>query len=557
MPIRLTASRGGQPIKQRVLGEGTHVIGSAPDCDLIVADPTVSRRHLQIELAGDLVRVTDLGSSNGTLLGPRRLSRDDAVPWSGEPPLRLGEVHLVWQPVEAGDERVGLAVGGPAPDEEGRRNPTLDAGSFNRFLIERLPDLLQQVRAGMHRRDLARLVGEALMETVACRYLKISGADDAVLFRAGEAESSQSGAAVAVEDGGYRASVLPELAEQRSLHQSLLRIALGLMLLGRDDEEPPAPSPAADLPPPRSLDPVVRRIYGRAARAAHSRLNVLIRGESGTGKEMLARYLHRHLNGGRSPFVAVNCSALPENLLEAELFGIEKGVATGVDARPGQFEQAHGGVLFLDEIGDMPPATQARILRALQERAVVRVGGTRSRPAEVMVVSATNRDLDAMIARGEFRLDLFHRLADWEVELPPLRERPLDIPNLALWFLARAAEASGTPVAGLSERAVNALLASDWPGNVRQLEREMKRLAAFAGPGDVITSEDLDPRIAAAAEAAPLGGSLDQQLARAERRIIETELLRHDHNVSRTAEALGVSRSTLYRRLEQLGISAT
>jgi transcriptional regulator with PAS, ATPase and Fis domain len=281
---------------------------------------------------------------------------------------------------------------------------------------------------------------------------------------------------------------------------------------------------------------------------------VLIGGESGTGKEVLARYVHAASPRAGAPFVALNCAALPRDLLETELFGIERGVATGVEARAGKFELAHGGTLFLDEIGDMALDTQARILRVLQEREVYRIGGQAPRKAAVRVVAATNRDVPALLAEGRFREDLYYRIATWVVELPPLRARAADIPNLAAHFLGRECGRRGVRARGISRAALEALRAYPWPGNVRQLENEMARAALFLADDDVLDTSRLSPFVRQPAAAAD-GGRLEDALLHAEREAIRRALHAHGLDVSAAAATLGLGRSTLYRRMKALGLS--
>jgi transcriptional regulator with PAS, ATPase and Fis domain len=251
--------------------------------------------------------------------------------------------------------------------------------------------------------------------------------------------------------------------------------------------------------------------------------------------------------------VTLNCAALPRDLLESELFGVERGVATGVDARAGKFEAAHGGTLFLDEIGDMAPETQARILRVLAEGEVFRIGGHSARPADVRVISATNRDIDAMVDDGRFRTDLYHRIADWVVELPALRRRRADIPNLAAHFLARACTERGVSAAGISRAAVDALVGYDWPGNVRQLEKEMGRAALFLEDGELLDTARLQPVVTEAS-----GVSAQQTLRdvreQAEREHIERVLDQCGGAVAEAAKILGIGLSTLYARMKALGV---
>jgi two-component system NtrC family response regulator len=281
---------------------------------------------------------------------------------------------------------------------------------------------------------------------------------------------------------------------------------------------------------------------------------VLITGESGTGKEVLARYLHRASGRSDGPFVALNCAALPRDLLEAELFGIERGVATGVESRPGKFELADEGTLFLDEIGDMSAETQARILRVLQEREVYRLGGRDPRPARNRIIAATNRDLAARLADGSFREDLYHRIATWVVELPPLRQRKADIANLAAFFLEREASRQGRRIAGLSRGALAALSSYTWPGNIRQLENEMARAVLFLDDGDMLESTDLSASIRGRRPPAVGIRALDTILADVERDEIQRALAATGGDVAAASATLGISRATLYRRMKALAI---
>ncbi len=298
----------------------------------------------------------------------------------------------------------------------------------------------------------------------------------------------------------------------------------------------------------------MREIYEQAARIAPSRVSVLISGESGTGKELLARYLHAASDRAEKPLVTLNCAALPRDLLESELFGVERGVATGVDARAGKFESAHGGTLFLDEIGDMAPETQARILSVLAEGEVYRIGGHTAQPADVRVISATNRDLTAMLDEGGFRTDLYHRISDWVVELPPLRKRRADIPNLAAHFLGRTCAERGVRAAGISRAALAALGAYDWPGNVRQLEKEMGRAALFIEDGALLESSMLQTAITEGAVGTEGEDDLKTVLECAEKEHIEHVLDESGGDVPRRPNALGIGVSTLYRRMKALKV---
>ena len=291
--------------------------------------------------------------------------------------------------------------------------------------------------------------------------------------------------------------------------------------------------------------PAMRRAKELVARAAASRVNVLVTGESGTGKELAAKLLHAGSPRREGPFLALNCAAVPESLLESELFGIERGVATGVEARLGKFELASGGTIFLDEIGDTPLAIQAKLLRVLQEREIERLGGRAKVPVDVRVVSATHQDLPAEIRAGRFREDLFYRLRVVEIRMPALRERREDIPRLAGHFLARITARDGRRAPSLSRDAVKALLDYPFPGNVRELENLLEGAAALVS-GDTIEAADLQFGIAReGADELPVT-SVD--LRNVENAHIRRVLAQVKGNKSRAAKLLGVSRRTLYRK---------
>jgi two-component system response regulator HydG len=289
--------------------------------------------------------------------------------------------------------------------------------------------------------------------------------------------------------------------------------------------------------------PAMRRVLDLAERVAPRSVNVLIRGESGTGKELIAKLLH-HLSGRGGPLVALNCGALPESLLESELFGIEGGVATGVAARRGKFELADGGTLFLDELGDMPPALQVKLLRALQEREVVRVGGEAPVQVDVRVVAATHRDVEALVAEGRIREDLFYRLKGVELTLPPLRERREDVPHLVRHFLDQFCAREEIAVPALSHEASALLLEHDYPGNVRELQNLVEGAASLAE--GTIDAELLRSLMGAAPPSAAGPEALD--LAAIERRHIRRVLDLAHGNKSSAAKMLGIDRKTLTRK---------
>jgi len=304
------------------------------------------------------------------------------------------------------------------------------------------------------------------------------------------------------------------------------------------------------------------KVLKQATQVAATETTVLLLGESGTGKEVIARFLHRASGRSSGPFVALNCAALPEPLLESELFGFERGAFTGAtQAKPGQIEQAAGGLLFLDEVGDMSPSAQAKFLRVLQEREFQRLGATRSLKANVRVVAATNRNLRTAIERGAFREDLYYRLHVFAIHLPPLRQRRDDILPLSEAFLTEIAKALGRPPAGISREARKALLDYDWPGNVRELRNTLER-AAILCEGGLITGEHLtfvsaETRREPGKEASPVPAAAagnTTELRILERAAIERALQEARQNKSHAAKMLGLTRKQLYVRLRQHGM---
>lgn len=287
--------------------------------------------------------------------------------------------------------------------------------------------------------------------------------------------------------------------------------------------------------------PPMRRVLDVAERVAPRGVNVLVRGESGTGKELIGKLLH-FKSGRAGPLIALNCAALPESLLESELFGIEGGVATGVEARAGKFELAHGGTLFIDEIGDLQVSLQVKLLRVLQEREVTRVGGHQPIPVDVRLITATHRPLEALIQEGSFREDLYYRLKGVEVELPPLRERREDIPHLVRHFVASFCRREDIPHPHVARDALALLLAYDYPGNVRELQNLMEGAVSLAD--GVVDAELVKPLIGTTVEAST--PSLD--LETVEKQHITRVLHLTGGNKTAAARILGVDRRTLLRK---------
>ena len=300
----------------------------------------------------------------------------------------------------------------------------------------------------------------------------------------------------------------------------------------------------------------MREIFATILRVAPTRATVLLAGESGVGKDMIARAIHHHSPRNGRPFVKINCTALPENLMESELFGYEKGAFTGANvSKPGKFEQADTGTVFLDEIGDVPPSIQVKLLRILQEREFERLGSNKTKHIDVRVLAATNVDLRAALENGTFREDLFYRLNVLPIDIPPLRDRKEDVAFLADHFVKKLAKDLGSPVRSISEAAVHKLQDYYWPGNVRELENVMERSMVLSSratlePDDI--KLDLQPRSRAQQidSFLPEGMTLDSY----EQSIIREALKRANGNKSQAARLLGLTRNALRYRLSQMGM---
>jgi DNA-binding NtrC family response regulator len=308
--------------------------------------------------------------------------------------------------------------------------------------------------------------------------------------------------------------------------------------------------------------PAMREMFVLMRQAKDSDITILIQGESGTGKELVARAIHYQSNRSKGPFVAVNAAAIPDMLIESELFGHERGAFTGAtDKRAGRFEQAEGGTIFLDEIGEMDVQLQTKLLRVLQEREISRVGGAATIPVDVRVLVATNQDLDTAVSEGRFREDLFYRIAAFPVGVPALRKRREDVPLLVAHFLAKYAEQSNRPARSVSPGALQRLVDHDWPGNVRELENAIQR-AVLLEQSDTIDAGALPaallgdrPRMSAVVADTPSSPDEIVPLDTLERRAIMAALQATKNNVTQTAQALGINRATLYRKLKRYGLA--
>ncbi|MBN1782623.1 sigma-54-dependent Fis family transcriptional regulator [bacterium] len=369
------------------------------------------------------------------------------------------------------------------------------------------------------------------------------------------AYGSVEDAVAAMKEGA--ADYLQKPIDLDQLDLILERVLKNRRLIAENETLREALQTRADFSQIIAAGPEMETILNMASRAARSRATVLIRGESGTGKEVLARAIHMASPRKDRPFIAVNMAAIPENLLESELFGHEKGAFTGAERqRKGRFELADGGTLFVDEIGEVPPSVQVKLLRVLQEMQFERIGGNESLRVDVRVVAATNQDLEALITEGRFREDLYYRLNVVCLKLPPLRDRREEIPRFVDHFIRKYAAEEDRPVTGISQPALDALMAYDYPGNIRELENIVQR-AVVMTLEDIIGPDDLPPAIFGKRSVSVLSASSNDLVAQVE--LLEQKLIREaldtaDGNQSRAARTLGISERHLRYKLKKYGM---
>lgn len=550
-----------QGAKQFVPIESGTVIGRAFPADVIVEDPSVSKQHLRVWLASDhTVRFADLGSTNGTYLNGLPVANGT---FARGDTLRIGAVHLQLQAPERSSAVAGVlafdAFAQRFSDEQRRHYRS--AQPFSILVVEGqsaapLRDWAPLVLNAIGARDRAALLREDALVVL------LSGA------RKSEARSISS--AIAQGDGGLRvgSSTYPEHGRDVS---SLVAHALGAT--------PETPVESASPSDGIVRGQATQALWAMIERAAPSAVPVLILGESGTGKELVAQALHQRSARADKPLRAVNCGAIPANLVESTLFGAERGAFTGADRTlKGLFEQAQGGTLFLDEVGELPLPAQASLLRVLETGRVTRIGGDREIVVDVRVVSATHRDLEKRCHEGAFRWDLFYRLNGLCLELPSLRERRDEIEPLATLFLRKAIEHTNSSARAFDSAALHALRGYSWPGNIRELRNCIQR-AALVARGATITLDDLTERVrgeGAGASSAPsmaavgslpppppipsVGSELSEPeglrraLEKHEIKLITDALARANGSTSGAAAILQIPVRTLTHKMNALGI---
>ncbi|HEX4960766.1 MAG TPA: sigma 54-interacting transcriptional regulator [Thermoanaerobaculia bacterium] len=546
-------------------------LGTAAENEMVAPFPGISRHHARLRPEGTGLLLTDLGSTNGLVRDGRRL---DEVLLSPGKTVRLGHAVLTLEDASSSDAETGLRF--QTPDSQGVAGPLatdtaslLPAGSSPAAALRFVREL---ERSGTI--NPAEQLGRArhVLGAASLWILDRSATEDPVVVACEsplpEGEAAPDKELQAEAAGGIRLTALfdaPPEPWQCDFFSYLAEKLLSAVPKMRAESAPPEER-ALRLPPNMLIgsSAVMQSLLAELRATSRSDLSVLLTGETGTGKELFARLIHDSGPHARGPFVALNCAAIPSDLLEAELFGIASRVATGVDPRPGLFVQAQGGTLFLDEIGDMPEPLQAKLLRVLQEHEVLPLGGSAPRKVDARIIAASNRDLGRLAKEGKFRPDLYYRLRGIEHRLPPLRERRDDLPELILAFASRAAAKYGKRIHGVSRRALSALLAYDWPGNVRELETSVERAVLLCPDGGSLQREHfgiLEPATAESLPAAPpparpdppeASGTLQDQVDALEREAILRALATAGGNKSKAARLLGITRNGLALKMERL-----
>ncbi len=601
---------------------GTNRVGSLAENEIVLPANGVSRLHARLSMVGNELEIVDLTSKNGTFVAGRRIDRARIAPGQL---VRFGPVALLFQEFHRDDAELAIMFEPAISDQTGTvpivRSPVAGSGSIPRRWL-RLAELFHARLYSKPEVDLGaalsllveelRLKGAATLELPDDRnpiVLAASGqvhrtaTDELRRLCTGSSISPRQGIDFKTNGEAAPPITLATLTDSgsdplvlvlwgnfsaRVDSEQLLRVLVRMLLPCRPKasaehhgpvrssrERQMAPHPGLVFPPGYvyAQSAAMAKIYRLMQTLALGDLPILITGETGAGKEYLAQILHTSSPRRSGPFVAINCAAIPTELLEAELFGIGEGVATGVSAKEGRLRLASGGTIFLDEIGDMSAGLQAKLLRALQEKEVHPVGRDPV-AVDVRVLAATNQDLSKRIAEGSFRSDLFYRLAGYELEIPPLRRRPGDIPALVEHFLRGTAKELGRPIRGLTVHALRLLCGYSWPGNVRELANEVRRAVYLCPENRTVESSILSPPIrdqepneSAIHVVADPGLDTEEDLSthlalgldslnleQLESRAVNEALRRCQNNQVQAAKLLGISRQSLRRRMKRLGL---
>ncbi len=513
--------------------DGTMTLGRGDDAGVRIDDAAISRKHAQLVVSGGAVTLIDLGSANGTSVRGRKLAAHEQVVLSEGDSIEIGTSLVVLQIDELSD----------------------NSAPWNLHTHQRFLELTSETRAPFAVLRLQVIAPPGLAQEVLSA--ELSPHDTVASFGPGQFEILAPGRSPEA------AKSLMEKLSARMVARGA-RVRAGVATAPLDGTDPDRLIAACSRPATAPVEGFVVRADAMAAlhrlvgRIAPSNINVLLLGETGVGKEVLAGELHRLSKRAAGPFVKLNCAALSENLLESELLGHVKGAfTTALKDKEGLLEVAKGGTVFLDEVGEMSSSIQAKLLRVIEDRVATRLGANAPYVIDVRFIFATNRDLEAEVARGAFRRDLYFRVNGISLLIPPLRERVEEIEEIAEQFLAAAAKREGRAAPEFADDAIATLLAWPWPGNVRELKNVIERAFVLAGE-EKLTAEALGLPVVKAAVLEPsTGGSsnLRDEREAAEKRAVLDALEKTDGNQTKAAQMLGVSRRTLVTRLQDYGLT--
>ena len=556
------------------LYSGTFLIGSQDDCDIQIPDNTISRRHASLSLQKGLSpTIEDLDSLNGIFLNGAPAQKSELK--DGDR-LMLGTSTITVEEVAEDD-------GFPLPQGERLVNVTPKDWTKTRTIsriAEKTPlEMLKAFARGNLSTLLDRLIEHVMPE---CSQLLLARRLPENTFRIlahrGNLDDLLGKAETMLRDGlptyeGLTLHLLPRerifalVAPDTTRFRYIFPEMAALIERIEGEKPPPQPPPKVERRHPERSDVISRslpmkELVERASRLAKTEMSILLTGESGVGKEVMARFIHEESLRRDGPFVAINCAAFPESLIEAELFGVEKGAATETSPRKGKFEMAQGGTLFLDEISAMSLNTQPKVLRAIQFKEFYSLGGNHLKKVDVRILSASNQVLQDAIDQGSFRPDLFYRISAEDLMIPPLRERREDIPPLVDHFMTFYSEKYGKSIAGISSKALRHLLNYPFPGNIRELENEIERAIVLCDPGDLIREKHLRRRVVTPSSLSALPPNseeweLRRVLEEVESRHILTAMEVFKRRKSEVAQHLGISRTTLDLKLRKYGLDET
>ncbi len=558
--LTLLDENTGAALQRHYLGTGVYIIGSSRKADIRIPSESVSRQHARLTITSDNQAILeDLGSTNGSWADHQRVEKQafqDSVL------LAFSHVQALLAPADPGT-RIAMASDRsshprPVPfGEPGDKDAPTQYFSQEKRLLDELNIHSQALIAGdISHGQFARNLCRDWSLTLNADAVEIQGADYLIASVVRQEHGSRQ--AQCFHSNGTKEFTIRVIAEHLPpLMPSLAQLAMNLLDAGPSVSDSGKPLPRhlpPEMPGAESINTQMIDLYRTCKKAASGQIPVLILGETGTGKEVLAHWIHQ-VSARDGEFLALNCATLGRELLEAELFGVEKGAATGVEARAGVLERAHRGTVFLDELADMPLETQARLLRALEDTRIYRVGGNRPIEIDVRFISATNQALEKRVQDGEFRLDLFHRLAAFDITLPPLRARREDIPALAMYFFERAQQDTHIFSPGITQAALSSLLAYPWPGNIRELRNEIERAVILLDSGQPLDVVHFSKRLQS------VGGqqnclTLENAVRRAEREAFNIALATAKGDPQQAMQLLGLSRTSYYRKLKQLDETA-